>query len=393
MNHPGNFSQSSHVHFSSPSTSSSTATNGGGTTTGGGGTTGTLGLGDATTSGDLGDIFGGGGGNHQQNHFLDPALTAIPKMALINPEQQQMDDIDSFRILDAAETLVNLQSVQQQQRQQQQQQHMLGGGGGQVILLASPSSSAGGPQQPQQTIRLTPLGSPVLQLATAGPSVSTSASTARYENPPPQLELRNSDVVGQRTFPSSSAVPGGAPFDLSLQSPSSSASSSTAGMMKPPPPPPTTASKRGRGGGRGRGGTGGGGGGGGRGRGRGRGRGSSTASGGGAASASGNTVPKPGEHLATAVSPGPSNPAAADDSSEDGAGSVAAATPVSEDAAKNDTFAVGDLAVRNSLFDDLLNRRKLDLLGDPEIQALIRTGARTNQSGKGGGGKSSARRK
>ena len=35
------------------------------------------------------------------------------------------------------------------------------------------------------------------------------------------------------------------------------------------------------------------------------------------------------------------------------------------------TFMVGNLKVKNSIFDDLLNERKLELFNDPEVMALL----------------------
>jgi len=35
------------------------------------------------------------------------------------------------------------------------------------------------------------------------------------------------------------------------------------------------------------------------------------------------------------------------------------------------TFTVGDLKVKNSIFDDLLNERKIELFSDPEVMALL----------------------
>ena len=35
------------------------------------------------------------------------------------------------------------------------------------------------------------------------------------------------------------------------------------------------------------------------------------------------------------------------------------------------TFMVGNLKVQNSIFDDLLNERKLELFNDPEVMALL----------------------
>ena len=35
------------------------------------------------------------------------------------------------------------------------------------------------------------------------------------------------------------------------------------------------------------------------------------------------------------------------------------------------TFLVGNLQVKNSIFDDLLNERKLELFNDPEVMSLL----------------------
>ena len=35
------------------------------------------------------------------------------------------------------------------------------------------------------------------------------------------------------------------------------------------------------------------------------------------------------------------------------------------------TFMVGNLKVKNSIFDDLLNERKIELFNDPEVMALL----------------------
>ena len=46
-----------------------------------------------------------------------------------------------------------------------------------------------------------------------------------------------------------------------------------------------------------------------------------------------------------------------------------------ESAAANDaaesTFMVGNLKVKNSMFDDLLNERKIELFSDPEVMSLL----------------------
>ena len=71
------------------------------------------------------------------------------------------------------------------------------------------------------------------------------------------------------------------------------------------------------------------------------------------------------------------------------AASVAAAgaAPAEED----DTFDVCGIRVKNSIFDDVLNARKLELLSDPDIAALLRAsrkggGGHAGGSGGGGGG-------
>ena len=50
--------------------------------------------------------------------------------------------------------------------------------------------------------------------------------------------------------------------------------------------------------------------------------------------------------------------------------------------ADNETFQVGHMGVKNTLFDQLLNRRKLELLNDPEILSLLAS----SRKGSGGGG-------
>ena len=56
-----------------------------------------------------------------------------------------------------------------------------------------------------------------------------------------------------------------------------------------------------------------------------------------------------------------------------GSGGEATATSPS---LESDTFEIGDLKVKNRIFDDILNARKLELLNDPEIQAMLAAGGR-----------------
>ena len=45
-------------------------------------------------------------------------------------------------------------------------------------------------------------------------------------------------------------------------------------------------------------------------------------------------------------------------------------TTVANDTAES-TFMVGNLKVKNSMFDDLLNERKMELFSDPEVMSLL----------------------
>ena len=47
-----------------------------------------------------------------------------------------------------------------------------------------------------------------------------------------------------------------------------------------------------------------------------------------------------------------------------------------------ETFSIGGLNVKNSVFDDLLNERKLELLNDPEVMSLLATVMQQSQNKK-----------
>lgn len=279
------------------------------------------------------------------------------------------DDFDNYRILDAAETLVTLQSVQQEQQlqQQQQQQQIINSEGGGVIFLSTtpPSTSA---------IQMSPLNSPILHHLSA----AYVDDLPKTPQPQPQHNLSHVSFLSPRSNNASlvenqgetdmdlssltsisrshSTSNGDDAFDLSLSSPRLmgppptpprfEGTSPSAEMMRPPPNPPPSRRARGRGRGsssaeRGSGG---------RGRGRGRGRGAKV-----------NNSTPPIVEMA--------EPTGENGDTSEGAYSLQAS---SVEVPKDDTFQVGDMTVKNSLLDELLNARKIELFHDPDIQALIR---------------------
>jgi uncharacterized membrane protein YgcG len=378
----------------------------------------------------------------------------------------QLEELDTYRILDAAETLINLQSVQEQQQQEQQQhqqQHhhqFLESNGQSVIYLAADptlasSSNAVG-------MAHSPLSSPLLHQLTAAYSNDADKMSPVHQQQhqqqhvvvrAEQLELRgdfvHADAIAAvndldlKPFASlrHDVTVGGA-FDLTLPvmpapSPPSARPGTNGGLsfsmgppaapprqkdvMRPPPPPAAAASSSPaggrRGGGRGRGA--GGGGGGGRGRGRGRG---SRGGGGGGGIQSGPHASSPTlstSHVqqhqhqvlqtqsdvpmfesglgATEVVGG----------GRESSGEMVSPVPagseygeVQSQPSRNESFDVGGVTVRTSVFDDLLNRRKMEILADPEIVALLRTvssppssSSGSDRGKKGGGGcKNSAKK-
>lgn len=286
------------------------------------------------------------------------------------------------RLLDAAQTLVTLQQTSgasptghghqhQQRRQQQQQQHqqqlvhvnkrgindLFRDDFGPVSLTSRAPSTPGSRMPPtpvpptSSSGTLQPMGPPPPPPSSSGNNVTT-----RY-------------VVLQTTSQSTSSR--GSVMSDSIQQSRILQAHSDQGTMQPPSQPPP--SRRGRGSKRGTvtshsvstvvgppsapspsG----------RGRGRGRGRGSKSSAQTGAATVQSTVV-------------NPMNMFESDDPEdaemmEGGEGLTSQAEEEEKRRRKNGTtFQVGSLAVRNDIFDELLNERKLELLLDPEIMAVL----------------------
>ncbi len=383
------------------------------------------------------------------------------------------DELDNFRLLDAAETLVNLQSMQDQQQQEQQQQQQQSSqpqlppqslieSSGQVIYLStSPSSSS------TTALQISPLSSPILHQLAPPTTQQTQTfleegkpASSSFVQPHEQLELRGVNHLDQsggsgeldlrslsaRRLPDDSfdlSLPSGVPSSSSsapMGPPANSPQSSTflaahevtrqrlavipehkgtanyivhhqhqqpqskspaSEMMKPPPAPPPTSGRRGRGRGRGRGGAGGVGpavpdvhildpglsaGRGAAGRGRGRGRGSRAVAAAAASQPSAVPVPRPPPQQQQQQPPPQPPPvlgkdygdvpgveapeSSAGEPSKPGAEGQSTGATTRKD---EDTFQIGHLTVSNSLFNQLLNQKKLELFQDPEVLQFIRS--------------------
>lgn len=265
------------------------------------------------------------------------------------------------RLLDAAQTLVTLQQTSgasssgQQRRTSHQLVHVHKRGGdlyrddlsGPVSLTVSGGHLRMPPPAP-------PTGGSVSTIQPMGPPPPPSNVTTRY-------------VVLQAANPNQTSRASVLPDNVQNQSRIHQAHSDQ-GAMKPPSQPPPSRRGRGKRGG------------GavppmspmsgtppspspsGRGRGRGRGRGSKA---GGA----------PSGHVAPASTVATSSLDCDDqDDAEmnDGEGLTSQAEEEEKRRRKNGTtFQVGNLAVRNDIFDELLNERKLELLLDPEVMAIL----------------------
>ena len=266
-------------------------------------------------------------------HSVDPSLDA------------------DFRLLDAAETLVNLQSMQEQQ----QQQHDLN----QTQLAFSPPNPTAG-------LTISPLGSPanslLQQLASAAPATD-NMDFSEFDQPaasaaPPNVTVR--PLMGPPPAPSANngilkrlpTVP-----EHQIFPPPSS-------VMKPPPPP---VSRRGRGrGGRGQASS--------STRGRGRGRG-----GGGGPQTATSAVSQQQQQQLVIPHASQEDTALVQTTEEVvvGPGEEMSARPPVE-APK--MIQVGDIAVPEQVMEDIRTRLILDLLDDPEIKAAISAEAQLKQS-------------
>lgn len=212
------------------------------------------------------------------------------------------------RLLDAAETLVTLQSR-----------------GG--------SSASSGPGN---------------EKSSSGRSIYLTPHSGHKVMPPqpPTSSATSSTVMGPPPVPPPSQ--NNVTFVLINQSPSQQ------NLMRPPVDPPP---RRGRGRGRGRGSssssnmesgnT--------RGRGRGRGRGASS---------------RGGHHTPTI--PAPVNVEhEVDHGSSDDIEMIDADMALTKEEVKEETFMVGDMELKDSIFDDILNKKKSELLMDPEILSIF----------------------
>jgi len=216
------------------------------------------------------------------------------------------------RLLDAAETLVTLQSR---------------GGGRGRHPASSEETTSGKPR----SVYLTPHQQESYKMA---PQPPTSSGQTSMGPPPPPPPAASNNVT----------------FVLINQTPSQT------NLMRPPIDPPP---RRGRGRGRGRGG-------GstspsesGRGRGRGRGRG------------------------AARIQPPPIERIEQQDfdmgSSQDDVEMIEPTNDV-QVPIKEETFMVGDMELKDSIFNDILNKKKLELMMDPEIIALFSKHQKTLQN-------------
>jgi len=212
--------------------------------------------------------------------------------------QQAIPTSDS-RLLDAAETLVTLQSR--------------GGGRGRHSAISEESTPG-----KSRSVYLTPHQQESYKMAPQPPTSSGQTSMGPPPPPPPQAASNNVTFVLINQTPSQTNL-----------------------MMPPVEPPP----RRGRGRGRGRGGStspsesG-------RGRGRGRGRGAA------------RIQTPPMERIDQQdIDMGPS---------QEDIDMIEPAVEVPEE-----TFMVGDMELKDSIFNDILNKKKLELMMDPEIIALF----------------------
>ncbi len=301
---------------------------------------------------------------------------------------------------------------------------ILDGGGVIYLSTTSPGSSS---------LQISPLGSPVLhQLAPpnfedkSGGVIFTAAAAAES----PQIELRDGGGGGSgsgggaggggeldlRAFTrqqsndafdlslNSSGPMGPPPAPPPVQPPNSvyhqdasgmirrlsaaehsyvsggNSKSPASEMMRPPPAPPPSSNRRGRGGG-GRGSRGGAVASSPRGRGRGRGRGKSGPGppafpqpSSATAACSSSPSPATGTAAVTVVTAAVA-PAAAEighQPEENGEEATKQPSPVDVQMSRTAySFQLGEIQVQNSLFDKLLNRRKLELLEDPDIRQLL----------------------
>lgn len=213
------------------------------------------------------------------------------------------------RLLDAAETLVTLQSVSSR---------------GQGIRTRGGNSNQG--IEKSRAVYLPPHSSSPLPRSSRMPPQPPISATASTMGPPPPPGPPQSGVT----------------YVVINQS--------TSNLMKPPTDPPP---KRGRGRGRGRGSSsssess--------RGRGRGRGRGAASA----------RTAAPP-------ASPISINNDSIEETTQDGDIEMTDTEMGKEMLPKEDTtFMVGQLELKDSIFDDLLNKKKLELLMDPEVMSIF----------------------
>ena len=56
--------------------------------------------------------------------------------------------------------------------------------------------------------------------------------------------------------------------------------------------------------------------------------------------------------------------------------------PIAANVTAEATFHIGNLKVKNSIFDDLLNERKIELLNDPEVMVLLSSVMQHSKSNK-----------
>lgn len=231
-------------------------------------------------------------GYPSQNFSFSPAASA---------SLQPVSTSDS-RLLDAAETLVTLQSR--------------GGSSG-----ASDKSSAG------RSVYLTPH-----KVMAPQPPTSSSTASSTVMGPPPAPPPTQNNVT----------------FVLINQNPPGQ------NLMRPPIDPPP---RRGRGRGRGRGASGsvslesGSS----RGRGRGRGRGASSR----------------GQHAVQAAAVINSVENEVDHGASEDIEMMDGDLGIVKEEVKEETFMVGDMELKDSIFDEILNKKKLELLMDPEVLSIF----------------------
>jgi len=242
-------------------------------------------------------------------------MSGLPPSEFNYPSAGQQSSIPTSdsRLLDAAETLVTLQSR--------------GGGRGRHSAISEESSPG-----KSRSVYLTPHQQDSYKMAPQPPTSSGQTSMGPPPPPPPQAAASNNVT-----------------FVLINQPPSQT------NLMRPPVEPPP---RRGRGRGRGRGGstspsesTG-------RGRGRGRGRGTA------------RVQPPPIERIDQQdVDMGPS---------QDDVDMIEPTNDI-QVPVKEETFMVGDMELKDSIFNDILNKKKLELMMDPEIIALFSKHQKTLQ--------------